>query len=489
MAITPKLEIRQSQSLLMTPQLRQAISLLQMSNLELGELIGQELERNPLLEREEDSIADAPDPREQTIDDYDAAPDSPEEFAADIDYDNSFDDYASDREGYGQDNDYAWEDYNKNKGLPAEDDFDYYQQKLAAGKSLYQHLNEQISMAFASPKDKMAAHILSEHLDAAGYFRGNIPQLALRLKCTEQYLHSILNVLKTFEPSGIFAESLSECLKIQLQDRDRYDPAIAVLLDNLELLGQRKFKELQKLCDADAEDLASMIADIRSLNPKPAAAFEHDTNTCVIPDVFVKRRPSGEYGVELNSMSLPRLLVNRSYYSRILETDKSARRYLKENLSHAGFLIRAMHQRATTILRVSEEIVRLQYDFFENGIEALKPLNLKDIAYNLEMHESTVSRAVANKFMETPRGLFELKFFFSAAAGSYIGAEDVSTSVVKHKIRRLIENETPQEILSDDKIAELLAADGTKIARRTVAKYREAMNIPGSAERKRQKRG
>lgn len=490
MAITPKLEIRQSQSLLMTPQLRQAINLLQMSNLELNDAINQELERNPLLEKEDDHLADIADSKEQTIDDYDQTPPSSENdeiFSSDIDYDNTFDDYASDREGYEQSNDYSWEDYNKSKGI-ADDDFDYFEQKLAAEKSLYRYLEEQIMVAFKSPKDRLSAKILSESLDAAGYFRGQISELSSRLKCPEEYILSILNTLKTFEPSGIFAESLSECLKIQLQDNNRYDPAIAVLLDNLELLAQRKFKELQKLCSVDSEDLFSMISDIKSLNPKPTSSFEHDTNPNIIPDVFVKRKNDGSYLVELNNLSLPRLLINHNYYSNLSHQDKSAKRYLKENLSHANFLIRAMHQRATTILRVSEEIVRQQYSFFENGIEALKPLSLKDIAYNLEMHESTVSRATTNKYMQTPLGLFEFKFFFSAAAGSYLGDEDISTATIKHKIKHLIEEENPQKILSDDAIAEILAGEGTKIARRTVAKYREAMKIPSSAERKRQKR-
>ncbi len=490
MAITPKLEIRQSQSLLMTPQLRQAINLLQMSNLELNEAIDQELEQNPLLEKEDEYLSSIDTPNEQTIDDYDnnSQPLDEEIIASDIDYDNSFDDYASDCEGYEQNNDYSWDDYNKSKGFH-DQDFDYFEKKLAAEKSLYHYLEEQIMVAFKSPKDRFIAKILGENLDAAGYFHGQIPELASRLKCSEEHILSVLKTLKTFEPSGIFAENLKECLEIQLKDINRYDPAIAILLDNLELLAQRKFKELQKLCNVDSEDLASMISDIKSLNPKPAASFDHDTNPNIIPDIFVKRRNDGSYFVELNSLSLPRLLINHDYYSILNnQQNKSAKRYLKENLSHANFLIRAMHQRATTILRVSEEIIKQQYSFFEKGINFLKPLSLKDIAYNLEMHESTVSRATTNKYMQTPIGLFELKFFFSTAAGSYIGDDDISTSTIKHKIRRLIEDESPQKILSDDTLAELLATEGIKIARRTVAKYREAMNIPSSAERKRQKR-
>ena len=491
MAITPRLEIKQSQSLLMTPQLRQAINLLQLNNLELNELVEQELSRNPLLEKEDDRLDDRPDNTVPTIDDInDPAAPAEEEFAPDIGYDVGFDDdYASDREGYNIENDYSWADYGKSKDAAAADpDYDYCEQKLAGTKSLYQFLEEQIGIRFTAPADKLIARQLVEQLDAAGYFRGDLKELAARLKTSPARITAVWEAMKGFEPSGIFAADLSECLAIQLKDRNRYDPAIAKLLENLPLLAAGKLKELKQICRVNDEDLASMIADIKSLNPKPAAGWEHDVTAYVIPDVFVRRLKNGDYRVELNNLSLPRLLINHSYYSNISNRDKAVKRYLKENLRSAGFLIRAMHQRAETILRVSEEIVRQQRDFFEHGIEKLKPLSLKDVAYNLEMHESTVSRVTSRKYMHTPRGLFELKFFFSSAAGSYTGNEDLSTSAIKHKIRQLINAETPQEILSDDKIVELLAREGIKIARRTVAKYREALNIPTSAERKRLKR-
>ncbi len=488
MAITPRLEIKQSQSLLMTPELRQAINLLQLNNLELAELVEQELASNPLLEKEDEHLAGQPDDFAPTIDDLNTAPEpAEEEFKPDIDYDTGFDDdFASDREGYDIESDYSWSDYNKSKDrLSADADFDYCEQKVAGTKSLHQFLSEQIGIRFTSPADKLIAGLLTENLDAAGYFRGDIKEIASRLKTTPGRIENILEALKGFEPSGIFAQDLSECLAIQLKDRNRYDPAIAKLLENLPLLAAGKFKELQQICRCDSEDLASMIADIKSLDPKPAAGWEHDVTAYVIPDVFVRRLKDGDYRVELNTLSLPKVLVNHSYYSQLLKQDKSAKRYLKENLSSANFLIRAMHQRASTILRVSEEIVRTQREFFEHGIEKLKPLSLKDVAYNLEMHESTVSRVTSRKYMHTPRGLFELKFFFSAAAGSYTGNEDVSTLAIKHKIKQLISGEDAQNILSDDKIGELLAREGIKIARRTVAKYRESLNIPTSAERKR----
>lgn len=489
MAVTPRLDLKQSQSLLMTQQLRQAISLLQVSNLELESIIAKELESNPLLERENDRLADS-DAGGQTIDDYDtappAAPDT-EEFKPDIDCDNQFDDYASDREGYDEFPQHGWQDYAASKINRDSGDYDYFEQKLAAEKSLFQLLEEQISGTFASSGDKIIARRLCEQLDGAGYFRGNVDAVAEQLKTTPRRVAAILKKLKNFEPAGIFAQSLAECLEIQLADQNRLDPIAQKVLTNLDMIGERKFRELKKTCNISDEDLESVLNDIRSLNPKPAADYDCPAATAVIPDVFVRRHPSGEYLVELNQMSLPRILINHEYSSRISRS-KDTGKYLRRQLGQASFLIKALHQRAETILRVSEEIVRTQRDFFEYGIDHLKPMQLKDIAEKAEIHESTVSRAVANKYMHTPRGLFELKYFFSNAAGKLDGSEDTSTISIKHKIKELINQENPQAILSDDKLVELLTAQGIKIARRTIAKYREAMNIPTSAERKRQKR-
>ena len=294
--------------------------------------------------------------------------------------------------------------------------------------------------------------------------------------------------MQDFEPSGIFARSLAECLKIQLKDMDRLDPVAEKVLNNLPLLGEKKFAELKKICRIDDEDLASVLADIKALNPKPAARYHHDLTAYIIPDVFVRRKKDGSYLVELNNMSLPRVLINQQYYSEIKNKgNKEERRYLKQQLGSAGFLVRALRQRAETILRVSEEIVKNQYDFFEKGIDFLRPMQLKNIAEQIEMHESTVSRVTTNKYMHTPLGLFELKYFFTNAAGSYIGDEGTSTLTIKHKIKKMIEEEKADNILSDDKIVALLEQSGIKIARRTVAKYRDQLGIASSAARKKQK--
>ncbi len=491
MALTPRLEIKQTQSTLLTPQLRQAIGLLQLNNLELNEVIEKELASNPLLEREDDhlsSIDETPLPTINDLNNNENKNDNEENFAADIDEQNSFDDFGSDTEGYNNLETSDWSDYNRSKSKhDSDDDFDWFEQRLSRSKSIYEFLDEQISISFPSSADKIIAKILCQNLDAAGYFRADIKELALKYKSTEQRFSKILEKLKTFEPTGIFAQNLSECLKLQLEEKKQLSPTLQKVLENLEILGEHKFKELAKKCNCTPDEIMSSLNIIRTLNPKPLSEWNTDINTYIIPDVYVRRAPNGEYHVELNSSSLPKLLINHSYYSQ-LKQDKSASRYIKSNLSQANFLIKALHQRATSILRISEEIVLRQYHFFEQGIEHLRPMTLKDIAEALSINESTVSRISNGKYMSTPSGLFELKYFFSNAAGSYIGDETTSTTTIKHKIKCLIDNEPPQNILSDDKIVSLLGQEGIKIARRTVTKYREAMNIPTSGERKRIKR-
>ena len=491
MALTPKLEIKQSVSTLLTPQLRQAISLLQMTNIELNEVIEQELLRNPLLEREDEHLASQEDNFERTIDDIDTPKDNPYEEAPisnDADYQNDFDDFGSDTQGYDSFENADWSDYNTSKVNRTNDDaFDYFEQRLNKEKSLYEIIDEQIEINFTNAGDKIIAKILSENLDRAGYFRGDLQQIAQKLKIGEERAKKVLSTLQTFEPSGIFATSLAECLKLQLIDRGELTYELEALLDNLELLANRKLKELANICDCEVEDIAELTAIIQTLNPKPAADYLSDKATYIIPDVFVKRSKTGEYRVELNQMSLPKLLINHHYYSTI-KKDKKVNKYIRENLSHANFLMKAMHQRASSILRVCEEILLRQYNFFENGIEHLKPMTLKDIAETIEVNESTVSRVTTGKYMSTPQGLFALKYFFSSASGSYIGNNDTSTKVIKHKIKNLIENEDSKHILSDGKIVQILEQEGIKIARRTVTKYRESMSIPTSAERKRIKR-
>ena len=477
MSIAPKLEFKQSQNLTMTPQLRQAINLLQMSNIELNDMVTEELLSNPLLEKEDSFEEVENDPYKKD-----------EEFANDVDYNNDHDDCTNDSEGYENVEEHSWSEYQKSKDN-SNDDFDFFEKKLSYKKTLYDILEEQINIKFTNNQDKIIAINLTNNLDESGYFREDLAKTAELLSVKTAYIKDILSKLQTFEPSGIFAQNLQECLKIQLIELNRLDPIMEKLLDNLELLGAKNYKDLKKICNCTDEDLSSMITDIKSLNPKPAAEYVNNFNTFIIPDVFVRTNKRGDYLIELNQMSLPRVLLNQEYSASIKNnTNKETKKFYKDKLSSANFLIKALHQRATTVLKTSEEIVKYQKDFFEKGVLFLKPMALKDIAEKIEMHESTVSRVTTNKYMHTPRGTYELKYFFSSATNSLGNNEDTSSISIKHRIKELIEKESTDNILSDDKLVESLAIENIKIARRTVAKYRESMGIKTSAERKRLKR-
>ena len=299
----------------------------------------------------------------------------------------------------------------------------------------------------------------------------------------------MLRILQSFDPPGICARDLAECLTIQLRERDRFDPAMQALITRLDLLAKRDFAALKKVCGVGDEDLADMIAEIRRLNPKPGLAFGSAVVQPIVPDVFVRPGPDGGWIVELNSDTLPKVLVNQTYYAEVSATARrdNEKSYLAECLQSATWLVRALDQRARTILKVANEIVRQQDGFFARGVEHLRPLNLKTVAEAISMHESTVSRVTANKYMATNRGIFELKYFFTSAIAASHGGEAHSAEAVRHRIKQLIDAESAAEVLSDDTIVEKLREAGIDIARRTVAKYREAMRIPSSVQRRREK--
>jgi RNA polymerase sigma-54 factor len=326
-------------------------------------------------------------------------------------------------------------------------------------------------------------------VDEAGYLRADLNEVAERLGCEIEDVEAVLGVLQGFDPVGVGARDVAECLALQLKARDRLDPAMQALLTRLDLVARRDIGPLTALCGVDAEDVADMIAEIRTLNPRPGLAFGSEPVTPVVPDVFVRVGPDGGWQIELNSDTLPRLLVNNRYYGEVAKgaRDKDAKNYLADCLNSANWLVKSLDQRARTILKVATEIVRHQDAFLTYGVRHLRPLNLRIIADAIQMHESTVSRVTSNKYIATPRGLFELKYFFTASIQSIDGAESHSAEAVRDRIREMIENEAPIDILSDDRIVSLLTADGVNIARRTVAKYREAMRIPSSVERRRLK--
>lgn len=518
MALTPRLDLRQSQSLVMTPQLQQAIKLLQMSNMELASYLEGELERNPLLEREEidagSELSENSTAQESDSDGGTAAPEQdvmeltssetlPSSGDAPLDSDDenlwsSADSHANDRRSVEGISDpagdaEAGELYWSNTGSGgrsdfADDDFDL-DQRLTEKPDLRRHLMEQIGVDIAEPAQRIIALHLTEMLDASGYLSGDIAQLGEQLGCPVEMVEATLEKLQQFDPAGIFARNLKECLAAQLKEQNRYDPAIEVLLENLDLLAKRDVSQLMRLCDVDAEDLAEMVAEVRALNPRPASAFDLDVAEPVTPDVIMRRRADGDWLVELNNAALPRVLVNAKY-SALVTTKarkKEDREYIAEQLQTANWLVKSLHQRANTILKVATEIVRQQELFFIYGIQHLKPLILRDIAEVIGMHESTVSRVTSNKYMSTPRGVYELKYFFTSAIASAEGGDAHSAESVRHRIKQLIDGEDPKKILSDDKLVELLRENGVDIARRTVAKYREALKIPSSVQRRREK--
>ena len=494
MALSQRLELKQGQSLVMTPQLQQAIKLLQLSNLELGEYVEGELERNPLLERDEVEPA-APDPAasaetlnevplEQTLSredlgttsDLDA---SPEDLYAD--------DSLTDRQATADSGTAApLSDWSRAGagGRPETDDG--LEENVAAETTLKGHLESQLALAALPPDRRFIALVLIDAVDEAGYLRAELAEIASRLGCAMADCDATLSELQGFDPVGVFARDLRECLALQLKDRDRLDPAMQKLLERLDLVGRRDLAALSAQCGVDLSDVADMISEIRKLSPKPGLAFGSEPVQPVVPDVYVREGSDGTWQVELNSETLPRVLVNSRYYAEVNRTARTRedKAYLGECLNSANWLVKSLDQRARTIVKVASEIVRQQDAFLTHGVRHLRPLNLRLIADAISMHESTVSRVTSNKYMATPRGLFELKYFFTAAIQSVNGGEAHSAEAVRDRIRELVGNENG-EILSDDRIVTILSKDGIDIARRTVAKYREALRIPSSVERRR----
>jgi RNA polymerase sigma-54 factor len=498
MALTQRLQIRQSQGLVMTPQLMQAIKLLQLSNLDLTAYVEAELERNPLLERGPD---DEPAPGNPAADatgkgagEDSATPDT--DFAdhrsgsngEDTFQDPSLDDNVPTRPsladlpaGYSQ-----W----GAAGANPRDDSDYNLEAfVSAEPTLADWLREQVTLAITNPVQRMIGHYLIDLVDESGYIAGDLAAAAKKLGTGLAETEAVLAILQSFEPAGVCARDLAECLAIQLKDRNRYDPAMAALIGRLDLVARRDFAALKKICGVGDDDLAEMIAELRRLNPKPGLAFGSTLVQPIVPDVFVRAAPDGAWLVELNSDTLPKVLVNQSYYAKVSATARrdAEKSYIADCLQNATWLVRALDQRARTILKVANEIVRQQDAFLARGVEHLRPLNLKTVAEAIGMHESTVSRVTANKYMATSRGIFELKYFFTSAIAGSHGGEAHSAEAVRHRIRQLIDAEAASDILSDDTIVEKLRELGIDIARRTVAKYREAMRIPSSVQRRREK--
>ena len=507
MALSTKLELRQGQQLVMTPQLQQAIRLLQLSNIELMQYVETELERNPLLEQDE-STENAT--RSETENGEFTKPEEPAaqpaqeenwldlgkpvadvESTYDTDYDNVYPDAAPAEAGSGGgggDNASGWANL-RQRSSGSDDDVNL-EAFVANDVSLRQHLSEQLPLVLKEPAERLIGQYLIDMVDDAGYLPADLSALPEKLGAPQELIDRVLASLQSLDPPGAFARSLQECLALQLKEQNRFDPVIAAFLANLHLLASHNFPALKKAVGVEMDELMEIIAEIKRLNPKPGLKYGSVQMQPVVPDVLVRQAPDGSWIIELNSDTLPRVLVNRNYLTCVPKGGGSAedRNYLLECLQTANWLVKSLDQRARTILRVAEEIVRQQDGFFTHGVQHLRPLNLRTVADAISMHESTVSRVTSNKYIATPRGIFELKYFFTSAIASNEDGEAHSSEAVRHRIKQMIDGETPATVLSDDKIVEKLKADGIDIARRTVAKYREAMRIPSSVQRRRDKR-
>ncbi len=509
MALGPRLEFKQSQQLVMTPQLQQAIKLLQLSNLELSEYVEEQLEENPFLERVNEANDPAADRRQRDENTADGAnndtpsskeeepPVSPLDMAseqinaeASQNLDVQYDDIDPDSSGSdrAKQDEYATNDWaNSTNGGTAPMDDRQFDAALTKEISLKDHLTEQLKIANLDHQSLIIGAELIDQIDEAGYLRTSVLELSERLGADKSAVISVLKIIQNFDPCGVGARDLKECLSLQLREQDRLDPAMESFINNIELLAKGDLKGLIKVTQASEEDVRDMISEVRALNPKPGYAYGGDTVHAVVPDIFVRQGPDGMWKVELNSDNLPRVLVNNTYHAEIIKgaTRDEDKLFLNEQMTNANWLAKSLDQRARTILNVASEIVRQQDGFFAYGIKHLRPLNLKTVADAIEMHESTISRATSNKYMATPRGLFELKYFFTASIASSSGGEGHSAESVRHRIKELIEAETQKTVLSDDRIVEILKAENVEIARRTVAKYRETLNIPSSVQRRR----
>jgi RNA polymerase sigma-54 factor len=482
MSLRQRLELRQSQQLVMTPQLRQAIQMLQMSALDLSAFVMQEVERNPLIAIGEEGVAEraAPAPVAEVPVDAQIREADPGSIETPFDtgrenlYDAGPEPSIGLRSGAGGSQDFATPDGEADQASPV---------------SLAQHVAAQLALARLTTPVRACAEALADELDENGYLRIDADETARRLGVDLATVEAAGEAIRACEPTGVGARDLGECLALQLAERDRLDPAMRVLVENLALLPVTPAARMAALCGVDAEDFAAMLAELRALDPRPGLRFGAALAEPVIPDVLVRPDAVGGWRVELNPDSTPRLLIDRSYAAQVEASgDRAARLFVAECAQTASWLRRSLDQRARTILSVATEIVRAQAAFFSQGVSGLRPMTLRDVAEAVGVHESTVSRVAANKFMATPRGLFELRFFFTTAVGGAEGGEAASAAAVRDRIRALVAAEAPGKPLSDDQIMAQLKAEGMDVARRTVAKYRESLNIPSSVERRRRAR-
>jgi RNA polymerase sigma-54 factor len=471
----------------MTQQLQQSIKLLQATALELQAFVDLELEKNPFLTQEEEEGDEAPQVA--------AIEESPREadFSGDENYSADMPSQENGDDSHEIETDYLSTSHTASSRAAGdfEDEDGYSLEKTAAHDvTLREHLFSQLQADITDPVQRMIGAYLVDLVDEAGYIKDDFKSVADMLDAEISDVEEALAVLQSFEPAGVCARNLAECLSLQLKEKNRFDPAMQTLVANLSLLADSKFSELQKKCGVDLDDLKQMIGEIRALNPKPGSNFVREVVQAMEPDIFVRRLPDGNWHVELNMNNFPKVMVNQRYYKKVSADVKNRKdkNYLVEQFGSANWLIRALKQRADTMLKVGSELVKQQDAFFRLGVRYLKPMTLKDIAAATGYHESTISRVTSGKFVVCPRGTLELKYFFTSALSRAEGSgDDVSSAAVKHHIKELIDKETVGHILSDDELADMLKERNVTVARRTVAKYREAMHIPSSPKRRRLK--
>ncbi len=516
MAISNRLVMRQGQALVMTPQLLQAIKLLQFSNIELSSFLSDELERNPLLEA--DGADSIPSERSVALEgETRGGDDAPEVYEGPREGDWAGEglsiDSASLSAELGTEISNAFEPEGpgvspsgpvealEGAGLSAtswngaagggggDGEAPNLEAYVAAQKGLHEYLADQLALCCAGARQRFIGRAIIDAIDETGYLRESLEDIADRLGASAAETAAVLAIVQTLDPSGVGARDLAECLAIQLRERDRFDPAMEIFVANLPLVAKRDFAQLSKLCGVDEEDILDMAAELRRLDPKPGRAFGDPPTQTLVADVIVRAAGDGSWHVELNSDALPRVLLNHTYAAKVSahakgDADKS---FISTCMQNANWLLKSLEQRQRTILKVASEIVRLQDAFLAHGVEHLRPLNLRTIADAIGMHESTVSRVTSNKYMMTPRGMFELKYFFSASIATTSGAAAHSAESVRFKIKQMIDRESVDDILSDDAIVARLKAVDVEIARRTVAKYRDSLRIPSSVDRRREK--
>ncbi len=478
MVQSAKLQLRQSQGLALTPQLMQSIKLLQMNSLELNTFVQQEIEKNPLLELDT-KYEEFPEERRNQL----ATGEQPR--TANEQSKGKLEPTAS---GEAKIQEAPLSNHSLNN--TASDDYSILETRVANPQTLRQTLTQQAALSFKSNSDLAIAYEIIDLIDDDGYFRFKLSEIDSLANIDLSDAQKILTKIQTFDPPGVGARTLGECLRLQLREKNRLDPVMRIFTSNLELLARRDYPKLAELCQVDMDDLIDMAREIQELEPRPGDVFNTSPVQNVVPDILVKTHNDGSWHIELNQHTLPRVLVNREYYAQIKNlglkgTDKE---FMVDSLQSANWLVASLDQRAQTILKVATEIIKQQDLFFLKGEEHLKPLTLKVVAEQIKMHESTISRVTRNKFLSCERGIFELKYFFMSGIGATDGEATYGRQSIRLKIQAMIANEDMSQILSDEKIASILENEGIKIARRTVMKYRESLGILSSIQRRREKR-